>query len=318
MNLIVNNKLITEPIYDILSRLKSDSIKPVFDKIENKGSYIRCTCPFHKDGRESHPSFSVYADYKGDVIPGTYHCFTCDTKGQLYQLVQHCLDCDEEDAKLWLTENFANVFEEQELDLPEINLEGEKKEYLDEAILKEYSYFHPYMFQRKLKEDIIKKFKVGYNQKTDSITFPIWNENNKLVGITERSVTTKRFNIPKQIEKPVYLFNAIKNQKYPYVIVCEAQIDALTAWGYGVPAVAMLGVGSKEQYDILNKICVNWVTMFDGDEAGREATRRFNKMIRKDCLITNVAIPAGHKDINDLSEEEFNNLLNSYGLKWRL
>ena len=57
--------------------------------------------------------------------------------------------------------------------------------------------------------------------------------------------------------------------------------------------------------------------MFDNDQAGRDATQRFNRMIRKDLFIINIKIPDGRKDINDLSYEEFDQLLTSYGLTWR-
>lgn len=318
MYLEVNGKYIEEPIINILYQLKKECHWQVFDKIEDKGEYIRCTCPYHADGHEKHPSFSVYADYSGDIIPGTYHCFTCNAKGQLYNLVAKCLNLNEEQAKEWLVERYGFIGIDNYLHLEDIELNKKEENFLDESILDKYSYFHPYMFQRKLKENVIRKFRIGYDKDTDSITFPIWNENNKLVGITKRNISTKRFDIPSQIKKPIYLLNAIKNQNFPYVIVCEAQIDALTSWGYGVPAIAMLGVGSKEQYDILNKTCVNWVTMFDNDEAGIRATERFNKLIRKDCLVTNITIPNGKKDINDLNEDEFNTLLNSYNLTWRL
>jgi len=319
MQLIIDGKQITEPIINILKELREECSWNVFSKIENKGDYIRCTCPYHSGGREQHPSFSVYANYNGDVMPGTFHCFTCGEKGQLPKLVADVLEISITDAKQWLIDKFCNVFVDTTVEFPEWNVYNNNVTYLDESILDQYAYFHPYMFERKLKEEVIRKFKVGYDIEKNAITFPVWNEYSKLVGITRRHTDSKVFEIPANMDKPIYLFNVIKKENYPFVIITEAQIDALTAWGYGAPAVAMLGTGSDEQYNILNKYRINcWVTMFDNDEAGRKATERFNKKIRKDCFVINIKIPDGKKDINDLSEEEFNKLLNSHNLTYRI
>lgn len=319
MQLEIDGKKITEPIINILKELKKECSWDVFYRMEDKGDYIRCTCPYHAGGREQHPSFSVYANYDGNLIPGTYHCFTCGEKGQLPTLVADVLEISYEDAKQWLIDNFCDVFVEQTVEFPEWDTYNNNEAYLDESILDKYAYFHPYMFERKLKEGVIRKFKIGYDLEDNTITFPLWDEYNNLIGITKRHVDSKKFYIPPNIDKPIYLLNEIKRENYPFVIITEAQIDALTAWGYGVPAIAMLGTGSDKQYEILNKYRINcWVTMFDNDEAGRKATARFNRTIRKDCFVINIKIPDGKKDINDLTEEEFNQLLDSYNLTYRV
>jgi DNA primase len=109
-------------------------------------------------------------------------------------------------------------------------------------------------------------------------------------------------------------------KNYPFVVVCEGQIDALTCWSYGVPAVALFGVGSSEQYKVLNSTGIrNWVTFFDNDDAGRKATNRFNKMIRKDTLVTNLSFGnINKKDINDLTIQEFDQILDDQGLYFRI
>ena len=59
---------------------------------------------------------------------------------------------------------------------------------------------------------------------------------------------------------------------------------------------------------ILNKSCIrHYYLAFDGDDAGDHAIARFLKSIRPDVFVDIMIIPRG-KDVNDLSEEEFNNL----------
>ena len=175
------------------------------------------------------------------------------------------------------------------------------------------------MWQRKLTKDVVDRFEVGYNAQNRTLTFPVRDEKGGLLFITERSIDNKFFIIPQDVDKPVYLLYEVLKNDYPFVVVCEGQIDALTCWSYGVPAVALFGVGSSKQYDILNKTGVrNWVTFFDNDDAGRKATNKFNKMIRKDVIVTNLQCNVvGKKDINDLTIQEFDKILDDNGLYYR-
>ena len=49
--------------------------------------------------------------------------------------------------------------------------------------------------------------------------------------------------------------------------------------------------------------------MFDGDEAGEKGIREFLANIRKDVIVNIIRLPKG-KDINDLSYDEVENLIN--------
>lgn len=89
--------------------------------------------------------------------------------------------------------------------------------------------FHPYMIKRHLNQDICNKFKVKYDNKSESLVFPVWDENNNLVMLTRRSVLNKTFLIDKGIDKPVYLLNYIQKENITKCIITEGQIDALTA-----------------------------------------------------------------------------------------
>mgnify|MGYP003317035844 CR=1 FL=1 len=126
--------------------------------------------------------------------------------------------------------------------------------------------------------------------------------------ITSRSTVDKRFYIEKDKDKPVYLLNFIKEDNISTVYVCESQINALTLWSYGYPAIALFGTGSSYQYEILNRSPIrNYILCFDGDEAGDKGRARFMKNIRNDVLVSYKKIPFG-KDVNDLSKEEFDKL----------
>ena len=311
MDLIIQNHIIDGDIETILNDIHRATHGAYLKHINNKGDDIAITCPFHKGGQENHPSCFVYTRKDNDKIPyGFFRCFTCGEQGQLYKLVATCFSCTYEEAKEWLIENYSSSMSGENIELPEIVLDKPKKiEYLDESFLDAYAYYHPYMFQRKLTPEIIHKFKIGWNPETDAITFPIWDEWGRLVGISERKVQYKQFNLPKNLSKQIYLLDTIKEENITEVYVVESQIDALYLWSIGHPAIALFGTGGKEQYKILQKSGIRFYHLaLDGDLAGRHGNLRFIKNMPSSVMIDVCMLPDG-KDINDLSKEEIDNLI---------
>lgn len=177
------------------------------------------------------------------------------------------------------------------------------------------------MWKRKLTKEVVDRFRVGYDKLRDMITFPVWDEANNLKMITARSTKTKLFNIPKNADKGklLYLLNFAIQDKVPMIGITEAQIDALTSWGYGFPCVATFGSPTKDQINLLSKSGIRViVTLFDNDEAGIKFTNMVNRNLPKNIMTINIKLPENKKDINDLSKEEFENCLNSQGITWRL
>ena len=216
--LIINNKLISADIKTILEQIRKETHYRYFKDIESKGNNYRCTCPNHKNGSENHPSANIYCGDDNNVEYGFLNCFTCGIKWPLYKVVAHCFDENEEFGKEWLVERFGDIFVEYEEQLTDIILEAEKETYLDDSILQNYNYYHDYMWKRGLTQEVVDKFEVGFNPKTNCITFPVRDIKGNLKMVTERSVTSKNFYIPENVEKPVYLLNYMKNEYSVYVV----------------------------------------------------------------------------------------------------
>lgn len=305
MELVINNKVIDAPVYDILKQVHKETNGRYLNTIIDKGDNVFIQCPFHSDGKEKHPSCTVFArDDDKYTDKGITHCFACGISVPLFTLVGHCFDQDDEFGKEWLVQRYSNIFIEKQTYLPEIQIGKPKETALDESILNQFAYFHPYQFQRKLSQEIILKYKVGYDKETDSITFPVWDEHNRLKFITKRSVKTKQFFIPQGVKKPVYLLNFMLKENRDTVFVCESQINALYMNTLGYPAVALIGTGTRDQYEILNKSPIrHYILAFDGDEAGDKGITRFLSNIRKDVFVDVMLLPRG-KDCNDLTGEE--------------
>lgn len=310
MDLIIHNKRIDAPIMTILTTLKSELHNGLLKDIgvENQDN-IPITCPSHKNGRESHPSCYVYCRRDNDKVEyGKVHCFTCGYSVSLPEFVGDCFGQGTEFGNSWLIQRFGTSNEYDSDYLEPIILDKPTQKYLDESILNNYMFYHSYMWERGLSKEVVDKFGVGYDSVHNAITFPVWDEFNRLVMITSRNVSTKYFHIEKNKDKPVYLLNFILKEKIDKVYVCESQINALTLWSWGYPAIALFGTGSQYQYEILNRCGIrNYILCFDGDAAGYKGKDRFLKNIRDDVLTSYIPIPNG-KDVNNLTKEQFESL----------
>ena len=319
MQLKIKNKLITEPIINILYQVRKEAnngkLKDIIDK--HNGNLL-ISCPIHKGGCENKPSCTVAISTETDLEPGFAHCFTCGYSAPLTQLITDVFNEDDITfGEEWLKERYGTTLISSVEYLPEITLHNKKEEktFLDESILTQYDYYHPYMWHRKLSKEVVDMFRVGYDKNRDAITFPVYDEKHRLVMVTARSVNTKMFFIPADVEKPVYLLDYILQNNITNVIVTEGQLDALTAWSYGYPAVATMGCPSEKHIQLLNNSGIRVIiAMFDNDVAGQNFTRRLRKYLNKDIFFLTTKFPDGVKDINDLSKEQFDDMLNN--LSW--
>jgi len=311
-HLKVRNTKISTPLINIIKDIKGSIFNGKLAVIKPMGNNVRVSCvnTDHKGGHESRPSADIYiGDSTDRVNYGTYSCFTCQTYCSFVHFVAMAFDQSDMWAEKWLIENYSNeTIEEEFIDLPPIDLKGNnKQQFLSESILDTFESFHPYMIQRKLTKRIIELFKIKYDPKTESIVFPVYDENDKLVMLTRRSVEGKRFIIDKNKQKPLYLYNFIKKNNIDKVIIAESQIDALTSCVYGFPAIATIGAISDYQIELLNKSIIRILYLFfDNDEAGKRFKETLIRKIRKDILLVDVDISkTGKKDINDLDENQF-------------
>ena len=304
---IIDNLLINSSYYEILISFRAYlSSKGVnfLKEIKEGQDNIMVTCPFHKNGQENKPSSGI------STKDGVFHCFTCGTVRTFAEVLSYCLgylNDNGQAGKKWIIDNIANTqIEQRELSF-KLSRDIAKKSYISEEELDSYRYYHPYMFQRKLTEKIIDKFDVGYDIKTNSITFPVRDINGNVLFIARRRVDYKYFNYPSGVEKPLYgIYELSKNAKH--VIICESIFNALTCYVYGKEAIALNGTGSKEQLEELLKLGVRTIYLgLDNDDAGNKGTEKIYKKLKGHFLLYRMIFPIG-KDINDLTKEEFDNI----------
>ena len=266
---------------------------------------IMTTCPFHKGGQERKPSFGI------SKVDMKCHCFTCGWAGQLDQMISEVFGYQDdrgEFGRSWLAKNFLTVSVETRKPLA-LNLSRSSRVQsvpqgvpFTEEELDKYRYYHPYMYERGLTDEIIEAFDIGFDSDTQCITFPVYHIDSSPAFVARRSVKSKFFNYPDGVEKPVYGAERFVSGKYSEAIICESFFNALTCWKHGRPAMALIGTGTDYQYEVLRNLPVRkYVLALDPDDAGRKAMSRLKRALGGTKIITYLDLPDG-KDINDCDE----------------
>lgn len=323
------NADLSEIVGELQTQLKLNNIL-LLSKIKDTPKDIMVQCPYHGNGQERKPSAGIR---KSD---GQFHCFACNEVHTLPEVISYCFGHYEDlvgsFGTKWLTKNFATVAVEEREDVQmdfsrrsgrnRSNCTDNNNYYILEEELDKYRWTHPYWKKRGITDErIIELFDLGYDKKTDCITFPIRDVSGRCLFVARRSTKTKYFNYPQGVEKPLYglyeLWQVAKvatefedgNKKQDYysklffpqeVIVCESMLDALTAWQCGKYATALNGLGNELQFQQLRELpCRKLILATDNDKAGLKARERIRKNVTNK-IITEYKFPDGVKDLNDL------------------
>lgn len=304
------------------------------------GNYYTIYCPFHNSGNERRPSFGVSLKDEirnGKKYPaGFAHCFTCGYAHSLNEFVSDILKLHNMygSGLEWLTENIPGFTPDHayELLVPNETISALQDKFaadyvrirsnsmpaafVPESELSKYRYTVPYMYERKLTDNVIAQYDVGFDpdfvpaghkRAMPTITFPVHDKDGNTLFIYRRAIASKHFFMPSSIEKPVYGLDQIP-PNCKSLCITESIINALTLVGWGYPAVALLGTGTPHQVAQLKSLGVNeFVLCLDGDDAGARGTQKLKNQLASTALIWVVNIPAG-KDVNDLDKPTFDRL----------
>lgn len=325
----LQDTIIQSDTQSVLDMLKFDLAQHGVDRFHifrNNGENVQTNCPFHKNGQERKPSFGV----NGEI--DKCHCFSCGWAGTIEEMISELYGYQDEGkfGKRWLIKRFNTVEIETRPNIMEgfngrnnitirnnndihrfkqhIQSNKSSEQYSEEITeeeLDKYRYIHPYMYQRKLTDEIIERFDIGYDRERKEITFPVRDIEGRCVFVAGRSVERKFFRLPKGIDKPIYCADKFRAGAYRTAYITESFLNCLTCWKYNKPAMAMIGTGNQKQYEILNKLPIReYILAFDPDEAGRKATERFRKNVHG--KIIKELVYTDNRDINDLQEEFLN------------
>lgn len=313
--MIINDTIINAELSEIIDELIAQMRLNGYEymqRTKETSTHIQVCCPYHNNGMERRPSAGIR---KSD---GKFHCFACGEVHELPEVISYCLGhYDDVLGKFgykWLIKNFSNTKIEQRKEIT-LNLNRYsntcESEYVSDEELDKYRYIHPYILKRGVSEKVVELFDIGWDSKLDAITFPNLDKNGNCLFIARRSVKTKFFQYPKDVQKELYgIYQLYQLHPFPReVYVCESMIDCLYLWTFNIPACAMNGLGNEIQFKQLRELpCRQIVLATDSDEAGQSAKQRIRTNIQNTKIIKEVLLPNGRKDINECSVDEIRNL----------
>ena len=306
----INSLEINADIYQVMDKLREQLRQNGSTLLrmdpKNSGDYIMIQCPYHKNGQERHPSAQLK---KSD---GWFWCFNCKESHSFYDFLSHCLNTN---GKEWLLRNFSSVdIDERHVKFFDTKKEKKEIHYIDKEVLKQYRFTHPYMFERKLDLETIRKYDIGYDKENDCITFPNKDPNGNILFIATRNVNKKYFHYPEGVDKPVYglyeLYRELKKGKpLGPVYVVESMLDALYIVRMNKFAIALNGLGTPYQYDIIRKSPIRQLILAtDNDNAGKAAREKFRANVTNKFIQEISYESYGKcKDINEMTEDQFLN-----------
>lgn len=291
-------------------------------EINNTGSDLMCTCPFHKGGKENKPSCGVLLREKVDknrkYEAGTVHCYTCGYTGDLPQFVADFLGLTSPvQGFKWLVSRYNYSSAEREpLELNLYRGQAEKASYMDEAEverfyqeLKKSSTALEYLKRRALPSWIIDAYKLGFDPEDGVVLFPVRDMSGKVAFYKGRSLVGKHFYNAKDIDKTSQIFGLYellaegKASPESEIWITESEIDALSLIGQERLAIALMGshISEAQCRELETTPFRRFVLALDNDEAGRKGAAQIKRLlIPKGFRFTNLRWDVDLKDINDL------------------
>ena len=261
-------------------------------------------CPYHNNNRT--PAGEVSKDH------GMFFCFGCQTTKTLIEFVMYTSNRTYFEAVRYIKSKEQETSIEESVNKALIN----KPEFVqyDELLIKrlnnqalESPRAIRYFEGRKITKESIEKFGLGYSEKQDSVTIPIYSPDGMCIGFVARTVEGKEFKNTPGLPKGKVLFNLHRIKTSNIVYVVESSFDAIRLDQVGFPAVATLGANvSAAQIRLLEKYFNSIVLIADNDDAGMIMR---DKLIEKlGPIVTSVYIDKKYKDIGDMDDEAIKKL----------
>lgn len=293
-----------------------------------KGTKIQFCCPVHG---ESHPSAGIDIAFSPSEKPNehyqVFHCFSCGESGTIPWLVYKSLPDrfrSVKQASDFLKDrygvNYSYTFdpttqrvkryEEQD----EISEEVKRFELSKTTIapFKSGKETYQYFFSRGFDKEDMKKFLIGRDLESETVTIPVFWEDGVLAGVIGRYIDKNRpknmrykiYNFPKgEIIFPLDKLQVINDT----IIGVEGMFDSMMLHKWGYPnAVAMMGDGmSKTQADQISSRCKFFIDLFDHDKGGEIARKIAKKRLGNRVIyLTPTYYPDFGKDPSEWGEIE--------------
>ena len=256
---------------------------------------------------EDHPSFAVTYSYGGAFIDsggeGEWR------SGGFIKLLSWLRNETYEETKEYLLEKY-HILGFKDTDELELSFDGwedkpKENEKVQPEVLEKYRFTHPYLEEKRGIEEIYQRaLKIGYDPERKAISIPIFDKNGKLVNIKFRSVKSKVFwyETRNPVREHLYLLDLVRKKQAKKVWLVESEIDAITLFKNGFPAVAIMG-GSLTKHQkklLLDSGIQTLVLATDNDKQGERIRQSIHFQLGGFLNVEEMRFPERYKDVNDL------------------
>ncbi len=304
-------------LYDVASR---------YMRLVKRGANYEGHCPFGHDDKT--PSFKI------NPVKGIFKCFSCGEGGNVVRFVMLMEHCTWIEAMRKLADFYTIPIEEVANSPEEAARFAARKQQLaeQETLALQYEACllkpkdtpleqHPpyqYLMSRGITLDTIKAFNLGYGGDQGlyhhRVTFAIRNERGECVGFAGRvfsvdsssptNTPSKYINSAEtQLYKKSYLLYGLYQAKqslhsHQTGYLVEGYTDVLAMHQHGLTnTVASCGTAlTTQQVALLKRFTPHITILFDGDQAGQEATIRAIKLLLQGGLLVDVVHLPGGQD----------------------
>lgn len=297
------------------------------------GDIIRTNCMIH--GGDNTSAFAINRE------TGLWFCHTGDCKGgDIFNLIEKLEDVDFK-TSVNILSNILDVNVEG-LKTQRIKTKNEKEMETFIKAIKSTSVvdFKPFEFNtpttciakyRNFLKSTIEDFRMSFAREVDlersdgsnyklfdRLIFPIM-KNNVMIGASIRRTKNADFpkwsHQPKGIKTSEILYNIDNVLNCEEIVVVEGILDVWAFHELEIPSVCVFGSSiSKKQYAQLLKLGANLIFAFDGDEAGRKATKDAIELFRYKANMSVINFDEG-EDPENITREE---LMLKYERKTRI
>lgn len=260
--------------------------------------------PFRPDNS---PSFYVHFTGEAAGTWGDSGGYDEWAKGGLVKLLAYLRDETTEEVYDYLSDKYGirEIAEGDLIKLPSIALTERKgPTFLPETILEALDDNFDYLIGRGISEETQRRLGIKYNARSKSVAFPWRHINGQLANVKYRNTDKKLFfyeNDGISIRTLVFGLDIVYNEGIRKVAVCEAEVDALSLWEVGLPAIA-LGTSSMspEQAELILKSPIDHLVIAtDADAAGDKVAKQIKELMGGMVHTTRKKWQDGNKDAND-------------------
>lgn len=239
---------------------------------------LSCLSPFRHD---RHPSFFVNFN---NEWAGTWGDSATGETGNFVSLVAQLDDTTYEEAFNSLVEEFSV----KPYEIPELSIRLATEELGDSFELNPSSSAY-LLNERGISQDTQIAYRTS--EEEDSVTFPYIDGSLICRATKHRQISKKSFWYEygnNRINELLYGYHLIYELRPSTVVICEAEIDAMTAFEMGYVGVSLGSAHcSPEQIELLNKTgAKNFIIATDNDMAGNLCAEELQEQLSKGTTTT--------------------------------